>query len=241
MDKHWQYLKYVLRHKWFVFQAGWELGVPIWRLILHDWTKFLPREWTPYVENFYGEKVEHLNKQVFINGKFEPAMEVPPEVATAFDIAWNHHQKRNDHHWQYWLLTPDNPRPNFNQQSHDGGMSHVTFSGTQYGKHDGKDAAIVWYDGIEWLKPDWKVVDAMDADLRHATVPLPMSKVARAEMIADWRGAGRALGKPDTRAWYKANRDNMRLHSETRHFVDVMLKWMPDIVETEATDTARKD
>lgn len=24
-----------------------------------------------------------------------------------FNIAWNHHQKRNPHHWQYWLLTLD--------------------------------------------------------------------------------------------------------------------------------------
>ncbi len=222
MTKHWLYLRYVLRHKYFVFVAGRKLDVPLHRLILHDWTKFLPREWFPYTEYFYGEKVAHPTKQIIADEGFTPLMIVPPEVADAFDVAWNYHQKRNDHHWQFWLLTPDNPRPNFNQQSHDGGMSHVTFSGlTEFA---GRDAAVAWYSGSDWWKPDWKAIEAMDADLRHVTVALPMSKVARAEMLADWHGAGRALGKPDTRAWYLANRNNMKLHPETRQFIEVMLK-----------------
>ncbi len=57
MNKHWQYLKYVVRHKWFVLGAGRKLGVPLHRLILHDWTKFLPREWFPYVNEFYGDRM----------------------------------------------------------------------------------------------------------------------------------------------------------------------------------------
>jgi hypothetical protein len=84
MNKHLQYLKYVLKHKYYVLVYGLKLGVPIYQLIIHDWTKFLPIEWFPYVNYFYGEKNQYT-----------------------FDMAWNHHQKRNPHHWQYWLLYRD--------------------------------------------------------------------------------------------------------------------------------------
>jgi len=43
------------------------------------------------------------------------------------------------------------------------------------------------------------------------------------EMVADWRGAGRALGKPDTVAWYQVNRANMRLHPFTEWHVQTLL------------------
>jgi len=42
-------------------------------------------------------------------------------------------------------------------------------------------------------------------------------------MLADWRGSGRTFGKPDTRAWYEANRDKMLLHPETRLWVELEL------------------
>jgi hypothetical protein len=29
-------------------------------------------------------------------------------VKRKFDSAWNIHQKRNKHHWQYWVLIMDN-------------------------------------------------------------------------------------------------------------------------------------
>jgi hypothetical protein len=87
--KHLKYLKYVLRHKYFVLIECLKYGL-IWQGIIHDWTKFCPSEWQPYVEYFYGDK----NKK-------------------DFDIAWNHHQKRHPHHWQYWLLREDNPRADF--------------------------------------------------------------------------------------------------------------------------------
>lgn len=30
-----------------------------------------------------------------------------------FNIAWNHHQKNNPHHWQYWILVNDVDKPQF--------------------------------------------------------------------------------------------------------------------------------
>lgn len=100
MKAHWLYLKYVVRHKFFVFVAGWRLGVPFHRLIIHDWTKFLPREWFPYVDFFYGQSNE-VRSNYFHNP------ENTSEVAIRFNAAWNHHQKKNDHHWQWWVITLD--------------------------------------------------------------------------------------------------------------------------------------
>jgi len=43
------------------------------------------------------------------------------------------------------------------------------------------------------------------------------------EMVADWKGAGRALGQPDTLGWYESKRDAMILHHDTRIQVEQLL------------------
>lgn len=44
------------------------------------------------------------------------------------------------------------------------------------------------------------------------------------EMLADWRGAGRAQGYGDnTLEWYAKNRHKMRLHLETRSWIELEL------------------
>jgi len=54
-------------------------------------------------------------------------------------------------------------------------------------------------------------------------VPLPIPYPHFAEMIADWRGAGRAIGKPDTRKWWEENRYKMIIHPSTQTWIDMML------------------
>lgn len=87
---HIAYLRYVLRHKWFVFLGCLKLKVPLWQAIVHDWDKFMPDEWFPYVNTFY-----------------KPDGSKQYNETLEFAQAWNAHQKRNKHHWQYWLLTWD--------------------------------------------------------------------------------------------------------------------------------------
>ncbi|MCB1716724.1 MAG: hypothetical protein KDK05_16480 [Candidatus Competibacteraceae bacterium] len=82
-----RYLKSLLLHKWFVFLAGLHTGVPLWRLIIHDWTKFLPVEFVSYARHFQGQSTK--------------------QTKLAFDYGWLHHQKANPHHWQYWILVYD--------------------------------------------------------------------------------------------------------------------------------------
>lgn len=85
--KHFKYLAYVLRHKWFVFVECCKRGYP-WLGLIHDWSKFRWSEWTPYVNHFYSK---------------DAAKRHPGEPDPAFDQAWLNHQNRNKHHWQYWL------------------------------------------------------------------------------------------------------------------------------------------
>lgn len=147
--KHFKYASYVIRHKWYVFIECCKCGMPI-RGILHDLSKLLPSEWFPYANYFYGN-----NRSVAVD--------------KAFDFAWLLHQKRNRHHWQWWMLPED-----------DGG-----------------------------------------------TKILPMSYEARLEMIADWRGAGKAMRKPNTNAWYFKNCKRIQLHPDTRYWVESILYDLP--------------
>lgn len=213
MLRHFAYLTYVLRHKWYVFVACLEYGL-IWRGIKHDWSKFLPSEWFPYARTFYKPDG---------TGQYQPG--------TEFDIAWNHHQKRNSHHWQYWLLSPDKPRPNFWDQSYDGGMTHATLS-----DDDGRVGAVLYdYDSdIHWIKkPDMDAQKRIILDLKNTPVPLEMPLLDRQEMIADWRGAGKALGKPNTWEWWEQNKSNIFLHPNTREWVEAEIAKLQHFAEVD--------
>lgn len=99
MKKHLKYAGYLARHKWFVFVAGIRTKAPLWRLIIHDWSKFLPCEWFPYVNYFYGNG----GKGREAKGDYDAAN----TGDSKFDRAWLHHQHANPHHWQHWTLLQD--------------------------------------------------------------------------------------------------------------------------------------
>lgn len=131
MNKHWQYFKYVIRHKWYTLIECAKLGI-FWRGIVHDLSKFSKAEWGPYVEWFYGERISVLNTEMSEPGPYKFGQIVkyngwdcvvaskgdtstgllPLRYKQAFDMAWNNHQKRNKHHWQYWILTMDDEKDN---------------------------------------------------------------------------------------------------------------------------------
>jgi len=98
---YWQYLKYVLRHKWYVSVECFKTGL-IWRGICHDLSKFLPSEFIPYAQFFYGNG-NNIKSRRDKTGYYKPYDTGDP----SFDFAWLLHQKRNDHHWQWWILPED--------------------------------------------------------------------------------------------------------------------------------------
>lgn len=83
-----KYLKKLLTHKWYVFVASCRLGIPLLGVI-HDLSKFTPIEYIPYSRYPFGSN------------------NIPDDIQSDFDNAWNNHQKRNKHHWQYWVLIND--------------------------------------------------------------------------------------------------------------------------------------
>lgn len=110
MKKHWRYLSYLIRHKWFVYLACRKCGVSLWRSIIHDWHKFLPDEWLAYANHFYGKhfKWSDIHGDVRNILCYKDSQEYWRE---RFDQSWNLHQKRARHHWQFWLLTNDSSEP----------------------------------------------------------------------------------------------------------------------------------
>lgn len=76
-----KYLWLTTKHKYFVFRAGLKTGAPIWRLVIHDLSKFTPMEAPHYGRLFFGDKSDPVG----------------------YSQAWNHHAKVNPHHWEYWV------------------------------------------------------------------------------------------------------------------------------------------
>jgi hypothetical protein len=145
MNKHLKYWKYMIKHKWYVFKACMIYGL-YWRGLIHDWSKFLPSEWIPYTNHLY-------------TSQNVPDRENDPQ----YKIAWLLHQKRNKHHWQWWVLPKD----------------------------------------------------------QGSLECLPIPKVYRKEMLCDWIGAGMAIsGINDVADWYSKNRTNIKLHPETKIWIE---------------------
>lgn len=76
-----RYVLKTLHHKMQVIRFGLKTKAPLFRLIIHDWTKFTPAELPHYARRFYGTNDDQLG----------------------FALAWNHHHKANPHHHEYWI------------------------------------------------------------------------------------------------------------------------------------------
>ncbi len=80
---YWKQLKSLFFHKWYVFKVGLMIGgIPLWRLIIHDWSKFAPVEFINYSRYKFGIK-----------------------SIDSWGRAWLHHLHHNPHHPEHWLLT----------------------------------------------------------------------------------------------------------------------------------------
>lgn len=86
-----EYAWLTAKHKWFVFLAGLRIKTPLWQLVVHDLSKFGPSELPHYGRQFFGDRGDPLG----------------------FAMAWNHHQKANKHHWEYWVPETSHGRSGF--------------------------------------------------------------------------------------------------------------------------------
>lgn len=146
LQAYFKYHWYLLRHRWFVFVECCKVGIPF-RGLVHDLSKYLPDEFFPYMYWFYVKKNPD-NVRLY---------------EEQFHMAWLRHQKRNPHHWQWWLLTMD----------------------------------------------------------KGQTVRMWMPIRVRKEMLADWRGASRAItGGDNTKQWYLNNREFIKVDPITADWIE---------------------
>lgn len=161
------YFWLTIKHKWFVFLAGLKTGVPLWRLIIHDWSKFTPSELPHYQRQFFGDKDDPLG----------------------FAAAWLHHQNHNPHHWEYWLPRSGHAKHNDDErykiQAHGDGYPLWIYDFEKEKQITPKIADDFAEDAnqIYTLKEYLNNIDL---------IPIDMPEWAIREMIADWMGAARA-------------------------------------------------
>lgn len=73
-----------------------------------------------------------------------------------------------------------------------------------------------------WCVPEM-IPTASEEAYEKSIICIPMDEKSRKEMLADWRGAGKAQGTPDTQAWYRTNQNKLILHPETRQWIEEQL------------------
>lgn len=219
---YWKYLKYVLKHKWFVFIECCKLGIPL-RGLFHDLSKFLPSEFIPYARYFYGNYPETLT---VYEKTYHWKMKTKAVIKEDFDLAWLKHQKRNKHHWQYWLLVSDSSSKEFTLQEHGNGYPIYL---SRNNRHLAEfDESILFNE--DKIVPNEcnsnayiyakEIMDRLNKSPQIFDMPIKYRK----EMLADWIGAGKAInGKNDVKEWYLKNAGNMLLHNSVRRWVEVML------------------
>ncbi len=87
--KYFSYLWYIIQHKWNVGIECLKAGL-WWHAITHDLSKFRPSEFFPYAR-FFTRKNRTKNYKT------------SDETDMNFQSGWCLHQKRNRHHWNYWV------------------------------------------------------------------------------------------------------------------------------------------
>jgi hypothetical protein len=80
----WQNLKYIAKHKYYIYGPGRELGLSRGQLLKHDLSKFSRDEWGPYRDFFYSDK-----------------RDLPETKERFLSAVHNSHYKKNLHHTSY--------------------------------------------------------------------------------------------------------------------------------------------
>ena len=140
MIKYFKYLSYVLRHKYFVAIQCFKNGL-YWRAFTHDMSKFLPSEWFPYVNFFHGGKQKQIRDKT---GYYKPT----DTGDDKFDFAWLLHQKRNRHHWQWWILPEDSGGVKVFPMSHKDRLEMLCdwWGASRAQGNGGWDGVVRWYE-----------------------------------------------------------------------------------------------
>lgn len=239
MKRHLQYLWYVMRHKWYVFVECCKDGI-VWRGIIHDLSKFSRAEWGPYSTWIFGKRDEMLVRNPMRRGaclcvdydKEYVVMEcrqiekgwivevLPMAAKHAFDLAVLHHYAHNPHHWNHWIMQTVRA-----DRWH---IQEMSIESPKIIAHHG--IPLLWCEAdSRWNDDDlhseaYQMVKDIVDKLNIDPVCFPMPEIARYEMLADLRAAGRTYRDAcSAREYYQRNRAKFLLHPETRAWLEAEL------------------
>ena len=91
MSKLLKHLRIIHKHRKYVRQACWKMGL-FWQGLTHDLSKYSPKEFSIYK---------------FYVGTRSPHAVARDEIG--YSPSWINHYHINKHHWQYWLDMEDWP------------------------------------------------------------------------------------------------------------------------------------
>ncbi|WP_404447652.1 DUF5662 family protein [Sutcliffiella horikoshii] len=83
----WKNFLYIFEHKLNVLVECWKEGLYL-QGIAHDCSKFTPKEFFPYAKKFFFHGDKSADDEL------------------RWKYAWLHHQNKNKHHWEYWVVDP---------------------------------------------------------------------------------------------------------------------------------------
>lgn len=112
IEKYVSHATTILKHKWYVAKECFSRGYFL-RGIMHDISKFYPSEFTPYANWFADKELAKMRNDVgtfamdYRDVQHQHIVDFITKRKECFQEAWLHHQRRNPHHWQYWLLHND--------------------------------------------------------------------------------------------------------------------------------------
>lgn len=203
--KNFSYLVYILKHKLYVFQACLLLNVPLWRAISHDWTKFLPSEFSAYANYFYDDEGNKKTSRT-------------DAETVAYMAAWQHHEANNKHHWGYWVCFNAAPE-RYLLQAHGDGYPLSVYDPLENFRTEEVDDDLPdsrAYKALASLK------DLLNRNSKTVAIEMPETYVR--EMVADWAGAGRAItGSWDFKGWYLGNKSQIILHPKSRELAEFLV------------------
>lgn len=82
LNSWWKCFWSIWKHKYYVYLGSRMVGgIPWYRILWHDMSKFHPKEFFGYARKFYGDGEDQIS----------------------FERAWLHHQNSNDHHPEYFI------------------------------------------------------------------------------------------------------------------------------------------
>lgn len=203
-----KYFILTIKHKWFVLLAGLQTKAPLWRLIVHDWSKFLPSELPHYNRQFFPKPLG-IGSKIYIDS-FEGVHGWGRIIAERNSKEGRYKVRMKSDRQEFWAWDTEIA----NDQVQAANFIEC------WTKHQNRHPHHWEY----WIpRTGHNRCDPPYGDNK----PIAMPWWAVREMVADWMGASRAYDGKWPREgwpWYWKNRDKIRVTYITQLRINTVLR-----------------